>query len=87
MGRVSHELYHRQYDGLYRNIHATPGVTTPKAGPWGGEIIPCLGLAGRETDKPHSAGLPSLLKKLLECGPSPRRRSCLLVLRHRALAP
>ena len=52
MGRVSHELHLRQYDGLYRNIHATPGVTTPKAGPWDGEIILCLGLAGRETDCP-----------------------------------
>ena len=25
-------------------------MTTPKAGPWGGEIIMSLGLAGRETD-------------------------------------
>ena len=40
------------YDGLYRNIHATPGVTTPKAGPWDGEITLWLGLAERETDSP-----------------------------------
>ena len=53
MNCISHELYLRLvYDGLYRNIHATPGVTTPKAGPWDGEIILYLGLAGCEIDCP-----------------------------------
>ena len=52
MGRIPMNCISVWYDGLYRNIHATPGVTTPKAGPWDGEIILCLGLAGRETDCP-----------------------------------
>ena len=54
MGRVSHELHLRQYDGLYRNIHATPGVTTPEAGPWDGEINLCLGLAWTRDRLPDS---------------------------------